>query len=274
MRITSVRIVNFKSLRHLQLNDLPELVVIAGPNGSGKTALFDALRVWKEAIAGYSLRSPGSVSVYNLLQQIGPVVTIGEAQAEIVVTIRVTEAERKEVELPDDHSGELMDRVTIPRPYAPGQSENAQPDYTHSDLVYLKRLLGERYSTGGKLGVINHIGPDRRFTNTQAAGISFSIDYAESEMQKLVLNSNDKFGSLAQDILTMHMVDLQERDQGVQEPHYYIEGIRKIFRHFLPDKEFIGVKFLLILADQHKSLWRVVVLNMTLTNSVPVNAKY
>jgi AAA15 family ATPase/GTPase len=79
LRIESLEIKNFKVLRHLELADIPNLVVIAGPNGSGKTALFDALRVFKEAIATYSVRYEGPTFSQQLLQQVGPVITIGQS---------------------------------------------------------------------------------------------------------------------------------------------------------------------------------------------------
>jgi AAA15 family ATPase/GTPase len=63
LRIESVEVQNFKVLRHLKLDEIPDLVVIAGPNGSGKTSLFDAIRVFKEAIATYSTQHRGAVYV-------------------------------------------------------------------------------------------------------------------------------------------------------------------------------------------------------------------
>ena len=51
MRIESLEVQNLKVLRHLKLDEIPNLVVIAGPNGSGKTSLFDAIRVLKRPLA-------------------------------------------------------------------------------------------------------------------------------------------------------------------------------------------------------------------------------
>ena len=49
MRITSLRLCNFKRFSDLSIKDIPEsarLVVVVGPNGSGKSSLFDALIHW------------------------------------------------------------------------------------------------------------------------------------------------------------------------------------------------------------------------------------
>lgn len=53
MRFTSVTIKNYRALAHVELTDLSNLVVIAGPNGSGKTCIFDAIRLLKSCYAGY-----------------------------------------------------------------------------------------------------------------------------------------------------------------------------------------------------------------------------
>jgi hypothetical protein len=241
MRITSVEVRNFKSLRHLILTDLPDLVVIAGPNGSGKTALFDALRLFKEAFGGYSIRSTGSRWADTILQQVGPVVTVGEEFATIAVSIEVSGLERSVIELPDEHSDVLTGSVIIQPNARRGERETIRVEDAQ-DATYLRYLLGERYRTGGDVGVMNHIGPDRRFQTTQVTSITFSEDFAENELQKLVVNSSDKFGSLAQDLVMMYFLDLQERDEAVPDPHKYMEGVERIFQHFLPDKEFVGVR--------------------------------
>lgn len=53
MRIKGVRISNFRAITSLSLNDLRDTVVIAGPNGCGKSCLFDAIRLLKSAYGGY-----------------------------------------------------------------------------------------------------------------------------------------------------------------------------------------------------------------------------
>jgi recombinational DNA repair ATPase RecF len=44
MRITALRIENFRSIKQLQL-ELGETTVFVGPNNAGKTAILDALRI-------------------------------------------------------------------------------------------------------------------------------------------------------------------------------------------------------------------------------------
>ena len=53
MRLTRLEIDNFKAVRSLLLEDLEDVVVLAGPNGCGKSTVFDAIRLWKSAHGGY-----------------------------------------------------------------------------------------------------------------------------------------------------------------------------------------------------------------------------
>ncbi|MDD9863501.1 MAG: AAA family ATPase [Gammaproteobacteria bacterium] len=62
MKIRMLRIRNFKAIRYAELNDLQDVVVIAGLNGCGKSCIFDAIRLIKSSCGGY-LRD----DEYNLL---------------------------------------------------------------------------------------------------------------------------------------------------------------------------------------------------------------
>lgn len=53
MRITSLKIKNFKALKNLEVGSLADVVVLAGPNGCGKTCVLDAIRLLKSAYGGY-----------------------------------------------------------------------------------------------------------------------------------------------------------------------------------------------------------------------------
>lgn len=54
MRLSNLTIRNFKAIRSLELPDLQDTVVVAGPNGCGKSCIFDAIRLLKSAYGGYS----------------------------------------------------------------------------------------------------------------------------------------------------------------------------------------------------------------------------
>ena len=53
MRLHSLSIQNFKSIKNVVFTELPYLIVIAGPNGCGKSTIFDAIRLLKSVYGGY-----------------------------------------------------------------------------------------------------------------------------------------------------------------------------------------------------------------------------
>lgn len=56
MRIRSVRAKSFKRFHDLAITDLPatsSLIVLAGPNGTGKSSLFDAFKAWHQLHGGH-----------------------------------------------------------------------------------------------------------------------------------------------------------------------------------------------------------------------------
>lgn len=53
MRIQSLSVENFRALTSVRLDDLKQSVVIAGPNGCGKSCVFDAIRLLKSVYGGY-----------------------------------------------------------------------------------------------------------------------------------------------------------------------------------------------------------------------------
>ena len=53
MKIDNLRISNFRGIGDVSLTDLGSMVIIAGQNGSGKSCLFDAIRLLKSVYGGY-----------------------------------------------------------------------------------------------------------------------------------------------------------------------------------------------------------------------------
>jgi len=53
MKIKSLHISNFRGIVNVSLEDLGTMVIIAGQNGSGKSCIFDAIRLLKSVYGGY-----------------------------------------------------------------------------------------------------------------------------------------------------------------------------------------------------------------------------
>lgn len=54
MKFHSLKITNLRAIRRFEINDLGSFVVVAGQNGSGKSCVFDAIRLLKSVYGGYS----------------------------------------------------------------------------------------------------------------------------------------------------------------------------------------------------------------------------
>lgn len=54
MKIRTLKIRNFKAIRYAEINNLQDVVVIAGINGCGKSCVFDAIRLIKSSCGGYT----------------------------------------------------------------------------------------------------------------------------------------------------------------------------------------------------------------------------
>lgn len=53
MRINRLSIKNFRGINLLKMSDLGDTIIIAGQNGSGKSCIFDAIRLLKSSYGGY-----------------------------------------------------------------------------------------------------------------------------------------------------------------------------------------------------------------------------
>ena len=45
MRITDLEIENFKSIRHMEIHDIENALILVGKNNTGKTVVLDAVRL-------------------------------------------------------------------------------------------------------------------------------------------------------------------------------------------------------------------------------------
>ena len=53
MKIVSLSVENFRAINRIELVDLQDMIVIAGPNGCGKSCVLDSIRLFKSVYGGY-----------------------------------------------------------------------------------------------------------------------------------------------------------------------------------------------------------------------------
>lgn len=71
MKIRKLHIQNYKAIKNVVLDDIKDVVVIAGPNGCGKTAIFDAIRLLKSAYGSYVLNEFDLLCNEFLIKRVG-----------------------------------------------------------------------------------------------------------------------------------------------------------------------------------------------------------
>jgi predicted ATPase len=90
MQIVSIEIRDLRNIQNLQLDDLPRLVVLAGQNGSGKSTILEAIKIWKTLATGYySQPQP-----YN---QLFEAIRTGADEAVISIALNLTAQEISDV---------------------------------------------------------------------------------------------------------------------------------------------------------------------------------
>ena len=127
MKIDSLRISNFRGISDVSLTDLGTMVIIAGQNGSGKSCIFDAIRLLKSVYGGYQANEwqqwMGEFQI-NLTNRSSDFVSMFNSptkELRITCDFRLSESERRYIK---DHADELLKekiwRTILPEAYTWG----------------------------------------------------------------------------------------------------------------------------------------------------------
>jgi energy-coupling factor transporter ATP-binding protein EcfA2 len=163
MKFALLSIRNFKAIRHLELTDLQNFVVVAGPNGCGKSSIFDAIRLLKSVYSGRLNKFSSFLSEMQINQQReGDVLRLFRDDTqpiEVWATIMLSEEERQ---ILGNECEKLLKRIlwsTILRREIGEEEGLITPDYqrtygeevqTKADEVATKireELLGTEFKT-------------------------------------------------------------------------------------------------------------------------------
>ncbi|WP_086607745.1 AAA family ATPase [Erythrobacter donghaensis] len=190
MRIDSIEVQNFRGIREIALHDLKSTVVIAGANGSGKSCIFDAIRLLKSAYGGYQQNewhhwmSEFQINFTSNSDAFRSFFQDQNKKLSIRCEFRLNPSERKYLEL---HGEELVRnsvwRLIAPEMYgwssyraAPmaAQYRDREPEVTERTLQQLEILMKEL----AQETVVGHLwadsGSDIHFSPSKALEIIFS----------------------------------------------------------------------------------------------------
>jgi predicted ATPase len=99
LKFRSLEIENLRAIKKLTLSDLRDLVLVAGPNGVGKSCIFDGIKLLKSAYAGYQPNEIDNwfnefqINLNRLDSDLSPVFRDPNAPLSVSATVTLDESE-------------------------------------------------------------------------------------------------------------------------------------------------------------------------------------
>ena len=128
MKIENLEILNFRGIKDVSLNKLGTMVIIAGQNGSGKSCIFDAIRLLKSVYGGYQANEwqqwmgEFQINLSNRTEDFLPIFNDKKKEIRISCDFRLSESERKYISTSaQELLREKIWRTLIPEAYAWGR---------------------------------------------------------------------------------------------------------------------------------------------------------
>ncbi|MVT68657.1 AAA family ATPase [Bradyrhizobium pachyrhizi] len=132
MRIESLSISNFRGIRQLEMSALGHMIIIAGQNGSGKSCIFDAIRLIKSVYGGYQANEwqqwmgEFQIAVSNRSDDFKSIFNDPRFEMRIICEFKLADEERALlVKNASDFLKEMIWRLELPEAYSWGGSRMA-----------------------------------------------------------------------------------------------------------------------------------------------------
>lgn len=130
MKIENLKIVNFRGITDVDLKSLGGMVIIAGQNGSGKSCIFDAIRLLKSVYGGYQANEwqqwMGEFQINLASNDFSSMFNDPKLSLSIACDFRIAEEERAYIKKnADDLLREKIWRTILPEAYGWGVSRTA-----------------------------------------------------------------------------------------------------------------------------------------------------
>ena len=228
MKIRSLRICSIRSIDELELDEIPDVVILAGPNGSGKSTVLDAIRAFKAAHATAVTEFPndrGQLQTYsfgNVASDYPNLVSVNADSGTVTMTIALSEDEMQELGIGE---AEISGSVVFS---GPGNASTTGEQTTQ--LRQLFRQFPER---------LEHLPASRRFDRGQVTNLQLGSSAAMEARLRWSDKTTDKFQNFKSDLLMWDYLDSKLPRPGLSR----IDGVKRVIKDFLVNKEFRGVEF-------------------------------
>ncbi len=235
MKIRNIMIKNFKNIKNLSMEKIPDLVIIAGSNGCGKTSIFEAIRTFKVIIGPYH---PNELPILKseLRNQLGHLVNLRAQESEISISFELSKSEilylqERNFKIDEElkkNKGLLKSSLTI--------SKTGQPRIT--ELSESLRELLSHYDPTDEIGTIMYIPGIRELPSGDIGNITLTSDWNDQQKMESIGNVRNKFQKLKQNFAMMSIYD---QYHNTEDSANFIDQIKLIFKEFFHPKTFGGV---------------------------------
>lgn len=237
MRIRELSIKDFKNIRAVHMENIPDLVVIAGPNGCGKTAIFDAIRIFKAIVGPYAGGELNYIRSAELRNELRNVVNLKAEFAEITIGIELSESEKKYLstsfpnleEILSQNQGLLRSSIKILKT---GRVEHILTSQPLSELL-------KHYDPTDEIGTFEYIPAYREVPFGGPGEITLSPASLDQEKLERTATVRQKFTRLKYYLVMMFIYDKMELTDVASK---FMPEIRGFFKDLFYPKEFEGIE--------------------------------
>ena len=233
MRIEELEIQNFKGLKNVCMTNIPNIVVIAGPTGVGKSSILEAIACFKEKTAPYhSWNKPGLVCIDSTIAEIKITFQLFPEDLEYLLGVhKMDNVEAKQTgSIKIAPNGSLIEN-NVPKP--------------------LKILLSlyDRINYPS-MGIFEYLNPYRLLKSKELNSLNLSSLTTQEEKIRRITYIDQKFDQTKDYLAQLRFHDLQNLDKKLNEGQEKIsktevgdslKPIKDIFNKFLSPKKFFGV---------------------------------
>lgn len=278
MKLKTLTVRNFRAIAELEITDLPDAVVLAGPNGCGKSVVLDAIRLLKSAYGSYQQDEwqtwfgEFQISLNKEPRELLPLFQDQSKELHLAAEFTLSDEERAyllaeaEQLLREKNWRQFAPQISRGRRIYSQEVEARVREELPQVLDGLKRpsqlasftlvplgagevkanpLLELVLSTyePHKLGVIDYHGPHRNYNRERLGSINLTIESTEERLRQHALyNYVNKYANLKAEMASAFIRHILGKQANPELPtdDALTGTLKELFATFFPGKEFLG----------------------------------